>query len=134
MKAYCDSISNQPKRVVGQLADTAASLPPAAAFSEFVTINDSLQRISALIMFDPISFTGQCKNLFGALTPAIAGFVGEQLLSHLREGVHRVEVANVMLEIGEGILRIYTASEFPVRRLRYALPVSIQGLCSRVAD
>ena len=118
VKAYSDSISNQPEGVIGQLADTAASLPPAAAFSEFVNTNDTLQRISSMIMFDPLSFTGQRENLFGALTPAVAGFVREQLLSHMKEGLHRIEVAAVIIEIGEGILRLYTASQFPIRRLR----------------
>ncbi len=103
------------------LATAASKQPLTSVFEDFPGFNRTLGRLVQMVLFDPVAYQGQIAALLDQLPVATSGIIGEKLLYLLKDKGHRTEVADMMMEIGQGIVKGYTSLELPIRRMRYAV-------------
>ena len=122
MTAFLDSVAIQTISMDDQLTKATAMQSPSAVFGQYAELNSSIGKAAQQILFEPTSLQGQMDVLFVELPAALAGAIGERLLVLLKKGESREEVVASMIKIGERTVRVYTASAFPIRRMRCAFP------------
>ncbi|ODO11404.1 hypothetical protein I350_00183 [Cryptococcus amylolentus CBS 6273] len=118
--SYAECFASQPPSLLTSLS-SASSQPVSVILKPFPDLHNTLQRVSTFIFYDPsqaVSFGTDVVEAMGKrLQPFEAGAIGEKLMETIEEGAWKGEVAEIALDIGEGLLGLYDG-QYPLRRLR----------------
>ncbi|KAK8870007.1 hypothetical protein IAR55_000577 [Kwoniella newhampshirensis] len=120
--AYSRCLASQAPTTLKELALAAATKPIVEAFSVFTELNNAISRLSSLIIFEPEQAAGHASEIIDLMTSTgcpsgAVGAVGERLMLILEENAWKSEVAKVVIELGEAVLRVYNDGQ-SIRRSR----------------
>ncbi|ORY21586.1 hypothetical protein BCR39DRAFT_562599, partial [Naematelia encephala] len=121
LRTYCNYLSSLPPSITTRLAELSGSVSVSEGFVSASDVDAALSRLAFMIMNDPMLMpvSKVLDDMTNAQIPGEAvGLVGERLFILLNEGQHRVEIAQVALDLGRAIMDVYNAAQFPIRRMR----------------
>jgi hypothetical protein len=123
LAAYFDCIMAQPTLRIDEITQAAGALSPFEAINASSPIGTILNRLASFLQKEALLFNNSWNDVQRYLSnPALVNGYGgvslEYILDTLVHVSHRSEVSTLMVHICNDLIAIYTAEEYPVRRLR----------------